>query len=108
MANKVVRYFPDCHMGQGHKALSILAKKHNIVVDELPDHEFVIFMNRAHTALKMFASGNVIAHLKMPGNKKINPETIAHLPRHFGGTRINYDAALRRAVAKDLGVEVAE
>jgi len=104
MANKIVRYFPDTHMGLGHQGLGILAKKRDIELGELKEHEFVVFMNKRHTALKMFASGNIIAHLKMPAGRKIKLETIALLPKYFGGGKIEYTGALREAIMKDIGV----
>lgn len=96
----ILRYFPDVHMGYGHKGLSEIADKAGVSISKQPVGEYLIFVNKAQTALKLYARGGVIAHLKMPGTQKINPRTIRLIPRFFNGSEINYNAALNAAIKK--------
>ncbi len=50
----------------------------------------------------MYTRGGIIAHLKMPAGQRINPKTIAEIPRFFNGSKINYDAALREVMHKEF------
>ena len=101
--NKVIRYFPETHMGNSHHGLAEIAAKHKINVNKLEPGEFVIFANSDLSALKMYAAGNIIAHLRMPGSQKINPRVIAMIPRFFNGSQIEYDKALREVIQKEFG-----
>lgn len=102
---RIVRYFPDIHMRNGHKGLGDIARQENIFVENLAPGQYVVFVNTAQTALKMFAPGGVVAHLKMPGNTKLHPAVIARLPLHFNGAKINYDQALRDILMKEFKVK---
>lgn len=99
---RVVRYFSEVHLGNGHRGLSRLAKKSGINVHSLTNGEYVIFTNKSQTALKMFAPGNVIAHLKMPGSSKLNPNVIAMIPLFFNGVEIKYDEALKKVLRRQF------
>ena len=101
--NRVVRYFPDTHLGNGHSGLAEIARKHDINVSRLDFGEFVIFVNKKQTALKLFAPGNIVAYLKMPGSTRLNPKVISMIPRFFNGTEIDYNKALREVIKKEFG-----
>lgn len=104
--NRVVRYFPDTDLRNGHDGLTNLAQKNGIKIKDLPWGEFLIFMNTSQTMLKMFSQGGVICHLKMPGRTKIDPRTIALIPRFFNGTYIQYSKALEKVIMEDFGVKL--
>lgn len=74
-------------------------------VNNLGAGEFVIFVNSSKTALKLFASGNIVAHLKMRDRRRLSLDVIASIPNHFDGTRIDYERALEQRLMKDLGME---
>jgi hypothetical protein len=97
--NRLVRFFPEVNLRNGHEGLALIARDHRINVAQLQPGEYVVFLNKAQTALKMFAPGNVVAHLKMPYGK-INPEVIALIPRFFQGGRIDYHGALSEVIRK--------
>lgn len=101
---KIIRYFANTFMGNGHNGLSAIAKKEGLDLSNLHKGEFVIFVNSKNTALKMFAPGNVVAHLKMPGNGRLDLRTIALIPKFFNGTEIKYDKALEMLLRKELGI----
>lgn len=96
--NHIVRVFLDTHMGYGHKGLAALAAKQKINVGALDRGEYVIFINRAQTALNLYTGGNCIAHLKMPGTAKIDMGVIRLIPSFFTGSQINYKGALKTLI----------
>lgn len=100
--NKIIRYFPDSNLRSGHRGLAMLAAKNGIKVNSLGAGEFLIFVNKRQNMLKMFASGNIIAHYKKEDGSRIDPRTIAHIPRHFSGSKINYDAALVQVLRREF------
>lgn len=100
--NRLVRYFPDTHLGNGHAGLAEIAKTHDINVSRLDFGEFVIFVNKKQTALKLYAPGNIVAYLKMPGSARINPKVIAMIPRFFNGVEIDYGRALKEVIRKEF------
>jgi hypothetical protein len=102
---KIIRFFPDTFMGNGHDGLARIAKRHDIDVTNLRWGEYVIFMNKNKTALKLYSQGNLIAHLRMTGSNTIDMHTISMIPRFFNGTRINYDAALREVLTKKMRLQ---
>lgn len=98
----VVRFFPDVSMANSHQGLGNIAKEANLNVRKLRPGEYLIFMNKKQTALKMLTAGNIIAYLKMPGSTKIDPRTIALIPKFFNGTEINYSGALKKVLVRHL------
>ncbi len=61
--------------------------------------EYAVFINRSWTALKMLTPNReVLLHLRRPGHKPINPETIRHLPNCIEGPELNYKKALGKVI----------
>lgn len=100
---RIVRFFPDTNLQGGHIGLSKLAKENGVDVNKLKLGEYLIFVNRKKDKLKMFASASLIAYLKMPPGGRIDPRTIAILPRYFNGTSIQYDEALKEVLDREFG-----
>lgn len=98
--NRIIRYFPDTNLKCGHVGLAMIAGEHDINVDTLNEGEFIIFVNVAQTALKLYTSGNLVSHLKMPDGARLNLEVIRLIPKHFNGTSIKYDAALKESLER--------
>lgn len=98
--NRVIRYFPETNLQNGHDGLKKLAKKEGLDLTDLGPGQFVIFVNKRKNALKMFACGYLIAHLRLPDGERLNPETIQFIPKFFNGTRIDYSGALREVMKK--------
>lgn len=101
-SNRVIRFFSEVNMRNGHKGLAELAKEEGIDINKLKQGEFIMFMNTKQNALKMFAQGNVIAHLKMPGTQRINAKVITLLPRFFNGSKIEYNRALKEVIEREF------
>jgi hypothetical protein len=100
--NKLLRYFSDVDFRNGHEGLKNIAATYKVDVSKLEVGEYVIFVNRSKTSLKMFAPNNVIAHLKMPGNARINLKCIQSLPTFFNGQSLDYTSALKKVIMDDL------
>lgn len=100
--NRIVRYFPDTFLGNGHRGLSKIALDSGVKVETLEPGEFIIFVNKGYTALKMFASGNVVAHLKMPQGSRLDPMAIKFLPMFFSGGKIDWGSAITKRIEIDL------
>lgn len=96
--SRIVRVFLDTHMGFGHRGLESIASNHKVDVNKLERGELVVFLNRQQTAMKVFAAGNTIAHLKMPGRAQIDMGVIKLLPSFFTGSQINYKGALTQLI----------
>ncbi len=101
---KILRFFPETDMRNSHPGLTKLAKEHGVKVDNLGSGEFVLFVNSKLTHAKLFAPGNVIAHLRMPGNSRIDPRTISLIPKFFNGSQINYDKAIKEVLYKQFKI----
>lgn len=97
---KIIRYFPDTNISNSHKGLSSIAEKVGIDTTQLGAGEYLIFVNRAQNAVKMFAQGNVLAYLRVKG--KLDLRTIAKLPTYFDGGEIRYQTALREVLEEDF------
>lgn len=102
---RVVRFFPETDLRNGHEGLGQIAKKQNVKVSTLGKGEYVLFTNKRLTGCKLFAPGNIVAYLKMPDNTRIDPRTIALIPRFFDGSKINYDAALTEVLKKEFKIQ---
>lgn len=72
--NRIIQYIPDVNMQNGHNGLTRIAAKFGISCDSLNEGEFVLFMNKSRTILKLFAPGNVIGHLKNAHRSEDQPE----------------------------------
>lgn len=99
---KIARVFFDVYMNKAHRGLSALAAEHKCDVTKLEQGEYVMFINSKNTALKMYAPGNVVAHLKLPSGMTLDREVIAMIPNFFNGGKINYDAALKATLERRL------
>lgn len=100
---RILRYFPDTHLGNGHDGLAKIAKKKGVDVTNLRVGEYVVFVNTTKTALKLYAPGNIVSYLKMPGTQRLNLGIIRSIPMFFNGTEIDYKGALKSYILKQLG-----
>lgn len=101
-SQKIVHIFQDVHLGNAHHGLAEIAGKEGIEIAKLKMGEYVFFINSKRTALKMFSTGNVIAHLRMPNDQRLDMGVIVQLPRFFNGRSINYNEALKERILKIL------
>jgi hypothetical protein len=91
--NKIKRYFPNTDLRCGHDGLFKLAVQKGCSPNSLGKGEFLAFVNRKQTSIKLYASGEVIAYLRLTKGR-LDPKVIQHLPEYFDGTQIHYDKAM--------------
>lgn len=99
--NSLVRFFAATDLRNGHDGLRALASRNKVDVKNLGQGEFVAFMNRKQTAVKMYTGGNIIAHVRLDKGR-IDNRTIAHMPKYFNGTEINYNNAVKAMIKKEF------
>lgn len=97
--NRVIRFFRDTHLGNGHEGLAYIAKKEGIDVRNLPKGEFVIFANKRMNGIKAYTQ-NCVAYLKSPDGRRLEMKTIQKLPNYFSGSSFRYDDALAEVFSK--------
>lgn len=102
MKNSLVSVFPNTDLRSGHFGLRKLSLKFKKNPEILEKGQFLLFINRAQSAFKMYASNNTLVHYKSPRGR-IDIRTIEHLPECFNGGQINYDKALATVLEKTLG-----
>lgn len=102
--SKIVRYFKDTDLRQGHQGLAKIARAEDIDTRFLGQGEYLLFVNRAQTAFKMLAHEKILVHYRN-GTQRLHPGTFALLPRYFDGRQINYDAALSEALRRDFRIQ---
>jgi hypothetical protein len=99
--NSLIRYIARVYLGYGHDGLRKVAKDHGIDIDRLDQGEFVAFANNAQTAVKVFAPGNIVAYLKMPGERKLTPEIIASIPTMFNGDGFKFSNKVKMTMRSE-------
>lgn len=99
--NKIARYFPDTNLINGHDGLTRIASKVGVRVDTLGKGEFLCFVNKRKTSVKLLANEGVICYLRLKKGH-INPMAIKHLPRYFNGSTINYTEAIQAVMKQQF------
>lgn len=103
-----LRMFFNLNMRNSHDGLIAIAAKENVKTDELDRGEYIVFINRKQDKLKLYATADVIAYLRMKPGNKINMGIIKYLPTVFNGRKIDYDKALELAVNESLNKKTRE
>lgn len=100
--NRLLRYYPNTDLRNSHHGLGLIAKKDGLDLTKLKYGDYVVFINTAKTDMKMYAPGNIVAHVKMERGMKINERSIRLVPQYFSGGQIHYSDALREVILKDF------
>jgi len=101
--NHIVSYFPDTDLRSGHFGLGVLAKLAGKAASTLGQGEFIVFVNRRQSAMKLLAAHNVLVHVKAPTEAgRLDLRTIKFIPKYFNGTSFNYKKALAEVLEKDF------
>lgn len=96
---RLTRVFYDIDMRQAFQGLSKIALDAKTKLDDTQ----VCFLNRAQTSLKILIKGKILVYYK--NGKRIDLNVIEHLPEHFGGSKLEFEKAVRSALVKKLGSE---
>lgn len=100
--NRVLEIFSNVDLRKGHHGLQEIAKKSGHDVDKLQIGQYIVFINRAKTALKVFAPGNIVAYQKMPNNTQVDLRTLKHIPTFFNSGVFNYRGAQWEVMKKQF------
>lgn len=102
MKNHILRCVFNADMRCSHDGLSAMLKK-NFDIDTalLERGEYVVCINTAKTIVKVYASGNTIAHHKSLKGQ-INLKTLTLIPKVFNGRSFSYEDALERVIRKEI------
>lgn len=90
--NRLVKYIPNTDLRLGYDGLNALSS-----LQHLGKGEFVAFVNKAQTRVKLCTQNDVVAYYRH-AHGKLNPRLIQTLPEYFNGTAINYNPATLRAL----------
>ena len=102
MANKIMHVYTNVNLQNGHEGLTGIAKKENKVdVNKLAVGQFALFINRAFTAVKVFAANNVVVHYKHPRNHILDYKALRLIPAFFDGQNLGYMRALKQVIEQD-------
>ena len=85
----------------GHLGLTLLAHKKKLKPETFSQGEFIVFVNRRQTALKMLTSSNVLIY-KQNNHKRINLEMVQYLPTFFNGSDFDIKSAIKQALTTAL------
>jgi hypothetical protein len=95
--DRVLQVFLNSDMRCNEPGLTIIAKKNGIDATKLQIGQYLIFINRSQTMLKVFAFGRVIASYRSP-HGRLEPLMLVEIPKAFKGVGMNFDAPLKAAL----------
>lgn len=97
-SGRIVQVFFGADMRCSHKGLGGLAKQHKIEVDALTAGQYVVFINKAKTYVKIYAASGVLAAWKS-SRGRIDMRVISQIPKSFlSSGEPTYDNALRKVL----------
>lgn len=79
----LVQLFFNINMGKSHGGLKLVAKEYDLDLETLIPGQYVGFLNRKRTKLKLFTAGNIFAYLALPEDQQVTMEIIAQIPQVF-------------------------
>lgn len=82
-AGRVIQVFLNADLRYGMRGLSETCYKHGIKTLELKSGQYVVFVNRSRTMLKLITQNNVVAQLKRNNGEVIDLTIISRIPQAF-------------------------
>lgn len=79
---RVVQLFFNVNLIKAHRGLGMLAHEYDIDLGRLEPGQYVGFLNRRRTAIKLFTSGNIYAYLRLHEGQ-ITADIVNQIPRVF-------------------------
>lgn len=99
----IARVFFDSDMRFGITGLTEAAKKQGVKAETLKETDFLLFMNKKKTSLKIIWGQRYLLNLRKPLDEgKITMEEIMNIPNYFKGKFIAGSAEM--VLRKGLGV----
>lgn len=78
-------------------------RKGNYSINDKGEPKFVLFMNRARTAFKLFVGPHYLMYYKN-GSRRIPLDAISRIPRYFNGQTLNMRGAIAETVTAQLSL----
>lgn len=100
-SNKIIRVFLQTNMSYAHDGLALLAAKEKVDLLNLGYGEFVVFINKACTKVKVFGANNTFAYYSNR-NRKIDLSMIQKIPEVFNGVSFDFTKAIESVLLKSL------
>lgn len=85
MTGRIIRVFPETNCINSHNGLTEIAKKAGIDVASLPENQYLVFINKAQTLVKVLTSSNILAFYHSPKGR-ITMAAIQNIPYAFMST----------------------
>lgn len=104
----VVQLFFNVNLGRSHRGLRMIATEYEIDLDRIVPGQYVGFLNRRRTAIKLFTSGNVYAYLRLYEGI-VTADIINQIPRVFQSTAsILLSNPIREAIESEIPLSASE
>lgn len=107
LPSRVVHCVPNTDMRNNHLGLAELARKQlKVKIEELRPNEFVVFINSAWTAYKMYQGGslNTVLHYKSEQGDRLNAKAVIQSTQHALNGEIGYKKALVSVIEAEYKV----
>lgn len=101
-SNRPIKAIFEVNLGKGHDGLTLIAKDLGVKTENLARGEFVLFLNKAKTAVKIFAANNVVAYYKDPNRRPMTMEDLTSIPNCFNGVSFDFNAKLERLLNNEI------
>lgn len=99
---KLVHFFKNTDMRNAHAGLLSICKKEKVDAQNLKVGEFVLFINRTQSVIKLLGPNGTIVHVK--SGHRLDLRTIQQIPENFNGTGWTYASALKKVVERDMAI----
>lgn len=97
-----VQMFFNVNMAKQHDGLKKLAENYDIDMSRLEPGQFVAFLNRKRTRLKMFTAGNIFLYLSLEEGQ-VTPELISQIPSMFKGeNKVEFEPVFIEALESEI------
>lgn len=100
MRNRAIHFFGNVPMTNGHDGLAEIAAEHKVKLDDLKPGEFVAFVNKTFTAMKLLCPGGVLIHWRNPSHRVLFKEVVDTLPQFMADADIGFSLDVKQAIAK--------
>lgn len=98
-SNKVIHFFGNVMMTNGHKGLAELASN-KVDVDNLKPGEFACFVNKPFTAMKLLTAEGVLIYWKQPHHRLLYKDVVTTLPHFLKDANIGFSDEVQAAISR--------
>jgi hypothetical protein len=99
---RILQVFLDSDLRSGHDGLSKIAERNKVDTKKLGAGQYLVFINRSKTMVKVFTGNQIIAHHKSRRGR-ITMDAIKFIPEAFTGSGDFYmEAAIKKSLQEIL------